>query len=152
MIVGISTYYCFYTIGPDGFLYAFFSTIACRLEHNNWGSRFPVIMKRLYNGSVGVEDLDKALRELKQIHEELKRLPPDQIVWDANDRSVAPPWGYDITDKITNLGNYFITSNGEQLFDVLFAAFSKAKELGKKVEIIPLNPDTTIYVSASNGS
>ncbi|WAH38665.1 Imm70 family immunity protein [Alicyclobacillus dauci] len=32
------------------------------------------------------------------------------------------PWGTDITAEITSLSNYFVTSDGRDLFEVLFLA------------------------------
>jgi len=46
-----------------------------------------------------------------------------------------PPWGNDISEDITDLSNYFVTSEGEDLFDVLFKAFGRAKDDHENVEI-----------------
>jgi hypothetical protein len=64
--------------------------------------------------------------ELDQIREELRRLPPSDVVWDVEDRDKQPPWGDDISDDITDLGNYFVTEDGRDLFDVLIRRLDSA--------------------------
>ena len=49
--------------------------------------------------------------------------------------SQQPPWENDISEDITDLSNYFVTSEGDDLFDVLFEAFSVAKDDNENVEI-----------------
>lgn len=113
-------------IGSADFFNAFFSTIAATLEPDGWGSRFPAVMKQLYAGEIGGEDAARALAELDQIREELRAHPPSDVVWDYEDRSKRPPWGDDIADTITDLGNYFVTADGKDLFDVLAEALGYA--------------------------
>ena len=45
MTVGFTVGLYSYQVGTDDFLYAFFSTIAYRLERGYWGTNYPVIMK-----------------------------------------------------------------------------------------------------------
>lgn len=113
-------------IGTSDFLHAFFSTIAVRLEPEGWGSRFPAVMKTLYAGEIGGEDAARAVAELEQIRSELRRFPPSEVVWDSQDLSKRPPWGDEIADTITDLGNYFVTEDGRDLFDVLEEAVGYA--------------------------
>ena len=49
-MVGFKVKFYWYQIGSGDFLHAFFSTVAYNLENMKWGSRFPVIMKELYQG------------------------------------------------------------------------------------------------------
>lgn len=42
----------------------FFSTVAVNLEESSWGSRFPMIMNKLYQGSLEYENVNKALEEI----------------------------------------------------------------------------------------
>ena len=44
-----------YQIGSGDFLHCFFSTVAVNLENGSWGSRFPLIMNKLYQGSLDME-------------------------------------------------------------------------------------------------
>ena len=51
-------------IGSPAFLHAFFSTISGNLEPNGWGSRFPAIMNKLYQGSISALEVTAAIEEL----------------------------------------------------------------------------------------
>jgi len=115
-----------FEIGSASFLKAWFSTIYIRLEHGNWGSRFPLIMKGFYSGSLPLTHAAEAKKELLTIRDELSEFLPNQIVWDFEDLNTAPPWGNRISPAITSLGNYFVTSDGKDLFDVLLLAFEES--------------------------
>lgn len=39
------------------------------------------------------------------------------------------PWGKNISNDITNLSNYFVTSDGEDFITIFFNALEKAKKL-----------------------
>lgn len=47
------------------------------------------------------------------------------------DLSKRPPWGKDITD----LSNYFVTSDGEDFLTILLHALEKAKDVNEDVNI-----------------
>jgi hypothetical protein len=51
-------------------------------------------------------------------------------------RPSAPPWGDDIGEEITSLAHYFVTSDGRDLFEVLFAALAEATESGQGAVIM----------------
>lgn len=134
-MVGLSVDFYWYEIGSGDFLFSFFSTVAVNLEGGKWGSRFPVIMNKFYQGKVKRNKVDKAIKEMEMIKSELKNFPPSKVVWDIEDLSQQPPWGDDISEEITDLSNYFVTNDGEDLIEVFMMAFNKAKELKKAVEI-----------------
>lgn len=135
MAIGLKVKFNWYQIGEADFLYSFFSTVARNLENNIWGSRFPAFMNDLYLGKVNFDNLKFVENELEIIKEELKKLPVDKLVWNKEDLSKLPPWGTDISPDIKNLSDYFVTSNGNNLFDVFFEAINKAKELKASLEI-----------------
>lgn len=114
-MVGFKVKFYWYQIGSGDFLHAFFSTVAYNLENMKWGSRFPVIMKELYQGHLPKEHVDAAIGELAVISAELRDLSPVHVIWDIEDLSKQPPWGNDISEDITDLSNYFVTSDGEDL-------------------------------------
>ena len=134
-MVGFAVKYYFYEIGSGDFLFSFFSTVAHNLEGRKWGSRFPVIMKKVYIGQAEVELIDRAIEELNTIKKELKDFSPDKVVWDIEDMSAQPPWGDDISDDITDLSNYFVTSDGEDFITVFMNALLDAKELNEPIRI-----------------
>ena len=65
-----------------------------------------------------------------------KRPPrPDQVIWDIDDRSLTPPWGDNISEDITDLSNYFVTSEGEDFLSVFAAALDKAQQRNAPLKI-----------------
>lgn len=129
MAVGFTVKRYLYTIGSGDFLHAFLSTVCGRLENGQWGSKYPYIMQELYQGELSVKHLQKAVAELAQIRQGLARFAPDQVIWDIEDRSLMPPWGDQISDSITDLSNYFVTSSGEDFLEVFQNALDKAQQL-----------------------
>jgi 2,3-bisphosphoglycerate-dependent phosphoglycerate mutase len=115
-----------FEIGAPSFFKAWFSTISVRLEAGNWGSRFPTIMHDLYGGSVPHQRAETATKELESIRREFAELSTDLVVWDFEDREARPPWGDRISDHITSLANYFVTSDGRDLFDVVRRALAES--------------------------
>ena len=127
--------YYIYTIDTADFLHAFFSTVCGRLENGKWGSRFPHLMNELYQGVLPVKHLAAGTEELSQIKQELAQFAPDQVIWDIADRSLTPPWGDNISDDITDLSNYFVTSEGEDFLSVFAAALDKAQQRNASLKI-----------------
>jgi hypothetical protein len=124
-----------FEIGNAAFLKAWFSTIFTRLETERWGHLYPTIMHEFYGGKLSHSKVTAALWELEDIRAKLAALAPDQVVWDFEDRNAAPPWGSSISPQITSLADYFVTSDGKDLFEVLRAAFSEARERGQDVAL-----------------
>lgn len=135
MAVGFSVNFYWYQVGNGEFLNSFFSTIAYNLENEKWGSKFPVIMNELYQGEIKFEKLELAIKELSEITVLLQKLSPQKVIWDMDDLSKQPPWGNSISKEITDLSNYFVTSEGEDLITLLCHALEKAKELKTSLKI-----------------
>lgn len=131
--VGVINWY----VGRPEVLHAFFSTASVRLETDGWGSRFPRLLNELYRGELGGgEPAKEALAELQTVRAELSKLPPSDIVWDVYDQSLQPPWGDDIDPSITNLGNYFQTSDDQDLLAKLDEALQEAAETGEPLRVV----------------
>ena len=135
MATAFTVKYYMYTIGTADFLNAFFSTVCGRLENGKWGSRFPHLMNELYQGVLSVKHLTAGTEELSQIKQELAQFAPDQVIWDIDDRSLTPPWGDNISEDITDLSNYFVTSEGEDFLSVFAAALDKAQQRNAPLKI-----------------
>ena len=135
MAVGFKVKFYWYQVGTGDFFHAFFSTVAYNLENGVWGSCFPIIMNKLYQGKIENKDIDQALEELKSIKKELSQLDPDKVVWDIDDLTKQPPWGENISEDISSLSNYFVTSEGNDFLTVFLHALKKAKEVGSDIEI-----------------
>lgn len=123
-----------FEIGAPSFLHCFFSTIAVRLEAEDWGTRFPVLMNDLYSGELDYQKAPYAKSELHTIQEQLKAFSPGEVVWDIENRSARPPWGSNISTHITSLSNYFVTSDGKDLFVVMLNALDTS--IAKKQRVI----------------
>jgi len=136
MAVGFKVKYYWYQVGTSDFLHAFFSTICFNLENKKWGSKYPYIMNKLYSYCLKYEDIDNAIIELNEIKNKLQYYPPEKVVWDIENLSKQPPWGDNISNDITDLSNYFITSEGEDLISVIQSALEKAKELKTSIKIV----------------
>lgn len=124
-----------YEIGTASFLHSFFSTVAYRLENNRWGSKFPVIMNELYQGKLSCKNVPVAKAELTQIKKDLTMFSPNKVIWDIEDLSKQPPWGNNISNEISSLGNYFITCDGRDFIEVFNMALDAAIEIKKDVII-----------------
>lgn len=137
-MVGFSVYFYFYQVGGADFLHSFFSTVAYRLENGKWGQCYPYIMNQLYQGELHVEDIPYAMSELQDIKNRFTELTPDKVIWDIDDLSQKPPWEDNISTQITNLSNYFVTSDGEDFITLFEHALQKAKELNQPMKIVSL--------------
>lgn len=124
-----------FEVGAPSLLKALFSTIYVRLEDGSWGSRFPTLMNKLYEGQVGAADCDRALRELIEVRNGFSQHSPASVVWDFEDLSKQPPWGSNISPSIDSLANYFWTSNGKDLLSVLADALRAGGSAGTGVRI-----------------
>ena len=65
MSVMIQVEFLLYPVGHSDFLHAFFSTICRRLEHGRWGSKYPHLMNRLYQGRLERDDIPPTRKELR---------------------------------------------------------------------------------------
>jgi 2,3-bisphosphoglycerate-dependent phosphoglycerate mutase len=123
-------------IGSPALLHAFFSTVAYRLERDDWGGRFPKIMRGFYKGRLSPGDADAAIAELAVIRDELERLPVDELVWDFDDLDRQPPWEAGIRETLANAAECFVTPNGDSLLDVLNDAFVLSRTDGSDARIV----------------
>lgn len=117
-MVGFKVKYYWFQVGSEDFLFSFFSTVACNLENQKWGTKFPVIMNELYLGELNSSRILKAINELEQIKQGLSKYSPDKVVWNIKNLSTQPSWRTNISDDITDLSNYFVTSDGEDFITI----------------------------------
>lgn len=92
-------------------------------------------MNELYQGELANANVSKAKVELNIIENELKNLSPDKVIWDIEDLTKQPPWGNKISNQITDLSNYFITSDGRDFLTIFRKALDAAIEIKKDVII-----------------
>lgn len=134
-MIGLKTGPMFYKIGKGSFLHAFFSTIAYNLEDNNWGNKYPFLMKELYHGELSLDNIPNVEKELAEIKEAFKEYAPSCVIWDIDNLEMQPLWGDKIADRITSLSNYFYTSDGEDIFNLFMRAFNDAKQIKQGISI-----------------
>lgn len=137
-MVGFNVENSYYEVGSSSFLHSFFSTVAYRLEKGKWGSRFPAFMITFYQGTLEQNLVSEVQKELSIIKEELREFEPDKVIWDIEDLSLQPPWGNNISSDITDLSNYYVTSDGKDFLKVLEEALNKAIEKNQSISIVPM--------------
>jgi 2,3-bisphosphoglycerate-dependent phosphoglycerate mutase len=133
MPVGVKVRSNMWVVGTSDFLFAFFSTVRVRLEPEGWGSRFPLVMNELYAGEVAAEHAPAALAEIDQIREELRRLAPSALVWDAEDLSKPPP--PDALEGADDLAGCFVTEGGREIFDAMGEALAYSARRGHPARV-----------------
>lgn len=124
-----------FEVGTPSFTHAFFSTISAHGEPAGWGTRYPRLMNDLYAGELWAAYAPEARAELADAHRILSQLPPQAVVWDIADRSQRPPWGENISPRLRNLGMYFVTSDGADLFARTDQALARSVATGIAVSI-----------------
>jgi hypothetical protein len=126
-------------IGTASFIHAFFSTISHWLEPDGWGTAYAELMLRLYRGkwdfgspenSLGANDARKVAADLRDIRERLRGYPPGDMIWDIEDPRAPSPWGDDVPPEVTSLADYFPTSEGEDVFEVILQGLAVLHQAG----------------------
>lgn len=125
-------------VGTSDFFYAFFSTISGNLEADGWGSRYPVLLNKLYRGKLTRVDAVAALNELEDITSELAKLPPNKVIWDIEHLEKRPPWKDNISPDISDLSNYFVTSTGRDLISVIREVIEELRDRGEVVKVVTI--------------
>ena len=92
-------------------------------------------MNELYQGKLTNANVPNAKVELNTIESELKNLSPDKVIWDMEDLGKQPPWGKKISNQITDLSNYFVTSDGRDFLTIFRKAIDDAIEIEKDIII-----------------
>lgn len=123
-------------IGPGGLMHSLMSTIAVHLENGRWGSRYPLLMDKLYQGSLAGNDAEAALLEAQGIKIALAKLGPEEVIWDFGDRSLAPPWGKVVGANVKSMADYFVTTTRRNLVDEIIENLESLKEFGGTLDII----------------
>ena len=118
-------------LGSPSFVHSFFSTISYYGEPEGWGTQYPCLVGKLYQGHLPANLALRALQELSHAKTILSSHPPSDVIWDVEDLSARPPWGDDISSDITDLDNYFVTSTGRDVFSVLEECLTVSAKSGQ---------------------
>ena len=104
-------------------------------QYEKWTCVGEITMSVGFQVSYNWYEIDRAIKELKIIKKKLKKFSLDKVVWDIENLEKHPPWGKNISDEISDLSNYFITSDGEDFITIFMHALEKAKETGEGIAI-----------------
>lgn len=121
-------------VGLEAQFYALMSTVSINLEPRGWGTKYPMLMRRLYPGLLNAADVRAALEELADIDGKLAKLKPAHLVWDITDR-VAQPDPAQVWLGAPCLGDVFRAPNGERMMDVLRMALITAMKANADVRV-----------------
>jgi hypothetical protein len=124
-----------YEIGSASFLHGFFSTISSYLEPNGWGTKYPELMRDLYQGKLDARNGERVLKDIEDIRRQLRSIKPPKIVWDRANPDTTAPWDADAVPPDRDLSNCFITSGGEDLFDLLVKCLEQLIQTGGQLTI-----------------
>jgi Immunity protein 70 len=140
-------------VGAPAILHALCSSISANLEPAGWGSRFPMVLNRLYQGHLPASACPAALLELRTIERELQDIPVSRVVWDYDDRSRAPSLHYRAPPEAQNLAGYFVTVNGLNLLRAgLIESVESAVEFGDDVRIVTFSSPDDFFTNWQSGS
>ncbi|MCR9174115.1 MAG: immunity 70 family protein [bacterium] len=135
MAVGFKVGPIFYKVGTGSFVHCFFSNIAYHLEDRQWGSKYPLTMNALYKDKVASSDIEALESEIEEIRKAFSEYSPNMAIWEYENPQTKPPWGDNIAKRITSLSNYFYTSDGDDIFDVLLKATDASKRVNRDLEV-----------------
>jgi len=148
MSVGIEVGNFWYEVGRGDYFESFFSTVCFYLEDKKWGSKYPVLMRKLYLGPIDFKEAKYALAELLDVKEKFSCLKKDEhsIIWDIRDMSKkVPKWALNPNEKVLSLSNYFVTNDGCDLIARIIDALTEAIESKNKAMIKRLDDASTMY-------
>ena len=120
--------------GSPAFLNSFFSTVAVRAEGERWG-RKPHSDERFHAGRVGAATAETALRRARRHSTDAVHAVPIAGGLGLRGSSRAPTLGRQSSATITSLGDYFVTSDGEDLIDVLREALGHSLQTGEEARV-----------------
>jgi hypothetical protein len=119
MTVGLLIDNVIYDLGPPDLVHAVFSTIGANLEKTGWGTRYPTLLRELYQGELDSTSAQAALAEIRQVRRELGGKRPQFAIWDIEDLHHHIPKGPQVWEKAPNLSEYFRTASGRNFLEVL---------------------------------
>jgi hypothetical protein len=123
-----------FEIGSSELLQAFFATISRHLEPSGWGSRYPFLLRALYQGQLPNSVIPDARKEMLEVQQRLQELPADQVVWEGEDGEVADHAGQ-INMAAEDLSKVFVNPGGRNLFELLALTLDAAEMKHADVEI-----------------
>lgn len=116
--IGLRTGSEVFGVGNEAQFYSLMSTISVNFEPRGWGTKYPMLMRRLYPGQLNASDVRAALEELVDIESKMSKLKVDKLVWDIT----SPLTRADETQVwlgAPSLLDAFRTPDGERALEVI---------------------------------
>lgn len=122
-------------IDPARAVEGLFATITYRLEPGGRGSRYPMVMNRLYSGRLDPAEAPAALRELAEIETGLLALAPHHVVWSFTDLRRLDDRTFPVNHAALNVRDYFVTTDGRPLLQALRDAVLLGQDRKEALEL-----------------
>jgi len=123
-----------YDLGPPMVIDGLFATITYRLELDGRGTRFPIVMRRLYGaGHMNASDAASASLELQEIESGLATLLPDRAVWSLSDLRRRDDSQFPVNHGASNVRDYFVGEDGRPILAAIHEAVHLSRDRNEAV-------------------
>ena len=133
MIISCKNGKAYIDIGGYDTWKALSSTIQVRLK--DVSAKIPCVLSFLESGTCNFEQCLCTAKQFNIVRDSFALFSPDKVVYDAQDLTITPPWGRNISPIITSCGNYFTTADGRDLLAEIVRLFSIAAYTKTDVKI-----------------
>ena len=124
-------------LGPQDGLTSLFDTIACRLEPEGRGSRFPVVSHYLRLGRIPRSKAARAVQELELIGSELLKQPATHILWVGQPAQMG---------RAANAAERLTAPDGQPLLEHLLAGVHQTMSSGHVLRLVcPTQTRRTLF-------
>lgn len=113
MVIQSSDNKRFIDVGSDIIWDALAATVSVRLHF--YKDHIPLAMQFLTTKHCAAEDALQTAVQFNLIRDEFSKFRPTEVLFDQFDHSKRAPWGDQISEVVTSLAHYFITSDGKDL-------------------------------------
>ena len=103
----------FVNVGGGDTWISLMSTVDVRLK--KCSKDISAAVNFLHSGECSAEDALKTAKQFNIIRDELSKLSPDKIVYDADDLKKKAPWAGHISPVVTSCANFYTTADGNDL-------------------------------------
>jgi len=135
MTIAIKVYGSNVILGKWQFLEAFFSTICYRLEDNNWGTVYPIIMNEFSNGVLSAKNVEEGYKEIKDIEAKMEDMKATDLIMDVGDLKIEHK--IENINEIKCLKDCFVTIYGQSIFAIFDEYMKFAIDENVEVKIQP---------------
>jgi len=120
-------------LGEKELVKAFFINVAYHLENNEWGSKYPTVMKKFYKGKLEKNELKQMIKELDEINKKFTEIKLEKLMWFDGDTIIPAP--FEETPPQTALKNFFINNQETDIIDAIYYAIYLAQKNKKGIYV-----------------